>query len=225
VLQQLAFFPPEDSLANHLPAELLGRLPALGQRYHLPMERMLRMRAWLLAQTFEVLELQRAGLSGGDGVEVILANFARQRQIPVLEIEGFTAQIELLRKEPEDVQRDELQESIDEIEDGEAAAQAEMLLSGWATGDEAAVEAEIAELRAQDSPFSRYMLTEILEARDTTMTDRAEAFLEEGGVTFFAVGALHLFSDAGLIAQLRRRGYRVENLQSSAGPSAGGAAP
>jgi uncharacterized protein YbaP (TraB family) len=213
MVQATAFYPENDSLANHVPPELLARLPRMGQRYHLSMARMLHMRAWMLAQSFDVLELGRAGLSGGEGVEVILSEYARQRHVPVVEIEGFEQQLRLLSTEPPAVQQDELRESIDEIEDGQAARDAKALLDGWAQGDVAAIEASLAELRAEEGPFAHFMVEEILAARNQTMADRAEDYLREGGVTFFAVGALHLFSDQGLIAELARRGYRVEDEQ------------
>ena len=45
------------------------------------------------------------------------------------------------------------------------------------------------------------------------MADRAENYLERTGNAFFAVGALHLFGDTGLLRELARRGYQVVDLQ------------
>jgi uncharacterized protein YbaP (TraB family) len=213
LVQQLAIYPENDSLSNHIPADLLARLPEVGDRLHIPMARMLRMRAWMLSQSLDMLELAREGLSGGEGVDVLLAQYATQRNIPIVEIEGFERQLQLLSGEPDPVQIDELRDSIDEIQDGQAAHDAQTLLDGWANADVDAVESNLAELRERDSAFSRYLLDEILNARNRTMADRAEQFLAEGGTTFFAVGSLHLFSEQGLVSELKRRGYRVQNLQ------------
>jgi uncharacterized protein YbaP (TraB family) len=210
---ELALYPESDSLTNHIPSDLLARLPAIGARYHLPMARMLRMRAWMLAQSLDVLELERAGLTSSEGVEVILAQYALQRHIPVVEIEGFEEQLHLLSGEPPLVQVDELRESIEEIQTGRAARDAQDLLEGWANSDERAVEAALSELSEEDGAYAHFMVDDMLYARNRTMADRAETYCREGGTTFFAVGSLHLFSHAGLVAELTRRGYRVENLQ------------
>lgn len=48
----------------------------------------------------------------------------------------------------------------------------------------------------------------LLEERNVRMAERSEARLREGGA-FIAVGALHLYGDAGMLSLLERRGWRV----------------
>lgn len=48
----------------------------------------------------------------------------------------------------------------------------------------------------------------MVKARNRTMMERAVPILAEGGA-FIAVGALHLPGPQGLVALLRRAGYRV----------------
>lgn len=213
LVKEMAIFPESDSLANHIPADLLARLPEMAERYQVPIAQLLRMRAWMLAQSFEVLELSHAGLTGEQGVEGVLARYANERRIPIVEIEGFEKQLQLLSQAPAAVQIDELRESINEIEDGQAVHDAKRLVDAWAAANADDIESGLLELRQQEGPFSQYLVAQILNARNKTMADRAEEFLNEGGVTFFAVGTLHLFSAEGLIAELRRRGYIVTNLQ------------
>jgi len=48
----------------------------------------------------------------------------------------------------------------------------------------------------------------LLEDRNIRMAERSEARLKEGGA-LIAVGALHLYGDAGILSLLEKRGYRV----------------
>ncbi len=51
----------------------------------------------------------------------------------------------------------------------------------------------------------------LLNARNVTFADTAEAELQKGGV-FMAVGASHIAGEAGMVALLQRRGYRVTRI-------------
>lgn len=58
-----------------------------------------------------------------------------------------------------------------------------------------------------DAGFAAFEET-MITARNRTMADRAEPFLDEGGA-FIAVGVLHLPGEEGLVALLREAGYTV----------------
>jgi uncharacterized protein YbaP (TraB family) len=51
----------------------------------------------------------------------------------------------------------------------------------------------------------------LLNARNVTFANTAEAELQKGGV-FMAVGASHIAGEAGMVALLQRRGYRVTRI-------------
>ena len=66
---------------------------------------------------------------------------------------------------------------------------------------------------AKGKAFERYFVEMLIDQRNRAMVDKGENYLERAGNTFFAVGALHLFGEAGLIREFQRRGYRVVDLQ------------
>ena len=71
---------------------------------------------------------------------------------------------------------------------------------------------EIAESEMEDLSNSKFE-AELLEKRNVTMVDRLTKMMGEKSV-FFAVGALHLTSEKGLIELLEAKGYTIEAIKS-----------
>ncbi len=71
---------------------------------------------------------------------------------------------------------------------------------------------EIAESEMDDLSNSKFE-AELLEKRNVTMVDRLTKLMGEKSV-FFAVGALHLTSEKGLIELLEAKGYTIEAIKS-----------
>ena len=60
----------------------------------------------------------------------------------------------------------------------------------------------------RDAAADREFLESIMSGRNRTMAERAQPYLEKGGL-MIAVGALHLPGDDGLVSLLRQRGYKL----------------
>jgi uncharacterized protein YbaP (TraB family) len=70
------------------------------------------------------------------------------------------------------------------------------------------VEIGEAALRESDPELARYFNERVIVARNHRMVERMQPGLRRGN-TFFAVGALHLPGEEGILELLRRQGYRV----------------
>ncbi len=115
------------------------------------------------------------------------------------------------------MQAAQLDEALDDPSDADAVDDGRALYALWLSGDAAAAERLVDTMHrdAGHKVFERYFVETLIDARDTRMADAAERAYAESGNTFFAVGALHLFGERGLIRELERRGYRVADLQQS----------
>jgi len=80
------------------------------------------------------------------------------------------------------------------------------LMEAYLSGDLEAL-GKMAEEWEMDPTFKQALI----EQRNTRMLNRMQAYLGDGSV-FIAVGALHLAGDQGIIAGLRKAGYRVNPL-------------
>jgi uncharacterized protein YbaP (TraB family) len=107
-----------------------------------------------------------------------------------------------------ELQREMLLEAIDQV--GDVAALIGAMSETWEEGDERALARVVIEETRRDYP----------ELYETLFVVRNNAWMEEltqemdgAGVDFIAVGAGHVIGPDGLVAQFRRRGYRVERLR------------
>lgn len=212
---RLGRYPADDGLQRHLPAALMARVHAFGERAGLTAERIDRLKPWLLANMVALTELSGAGLDAALGSELYLSGFARGLQMPIVEVEGLEAQLRLLSSLPEAMQTAQLDEALSDVDRVEAREQNQALFDLWLDGDVDAGETLIVALHADagDKPFERYFVDTLIDQRNRTMADVAERYLERPGNTLFAIGSLHLFGDAGLLREFARRGYRVVDLQ------------
>lgn len=212
---RLGQYEANDSLQEHVSPALMARVKAFGERNGMPPDRIARFRPWLLANMVVLTDVAGAGLDPAMGSEMYLTGFARGLGLPVIEIEGLASQLHLLADLPETLQNAQLEEALAELDSGKAQTQSKELFTLWLTGDKTAGDAIVAQMHreANDKAFERYFVDTLIDRRNRAMADKAEKYLERAGNTFFAVGALHLFGDAGLINEFERRGYRVIDLQ------------
>jgi uncharacterized protein YbaP (TraB family) len=217
---QLGRYAEGDDLQRHVPAALMARVRAFGERNGLAAGDIARFKPWLLANMVTLRDFGDIGLDPALGSELYLSGFARASRMPIVEIEGMEAQLRLLAGLPDALQAAQLEEALQEIDDRAAADGSERhegkaLFDLWLHGDRQAGDAFVDALHreAAGKAFGNYFVRALIDERDRTMADKAEAFLALPGNTFFAVGSLHLFGPAGLLAEMQRRGYRVVDLQ------------
>ena len=65
---------------------------------------------------------------------------------------------------------------------------------------------------ARDYPQLQPLRTKLLDDRNTAMTAKIESFLQTPTSYFVAVGAAHLVGDNGILSQLQRKNFSVEQL-------------
>ncbi len=212
---RLGQYEANDSLQKHISPALMARVRGFGERNGMPPDRIARFKPWLLANMVVLTDVAGAGLDPTMGSEMYLTGFARGLGLPVIEIEGLASQLHLLADLPEALQNAQLEEALAELDSGKAQAQSKELFALWLKGDKVGGDAVVAQLHreAEGKAFERYFVETLIDNRNRTMADKGENYLERTGNTFFAVGALHLFGDAGLIHEFERRGYRVVDLQ------------
>lgn len=217
---QLGRYPDGDDLRRHVPAALMARVLAFGERNGLAAGDIARFKPWLLANMVTLRDFGDVGLDPALGSELYLSGFARARHMPIVEIEGIEAQLRLLSSLPDALQAAQLEEALQDLDDhgatdGSEGHDGKALFDLWLNGDAQAGDALVADLHREEAgkPFNRYFVETLIDRRDRIMADKAESYFALPGNTFIAVGALHLFGPAGLLAEMRRRGYRVVDLQ------------
>jgi uncharacterized protein len=171
----LGLYGDADRLDAHLPAQLMARVKAWGAKNGMSVDRIETFRPWLLANLVELTKAGALGLDPDLGSEFHLARYARKAGLPIVEIEGFEAQLGLLADLPAELQVAELEEALADADGAQPQDDVRALFALWLAGDTAAGEAlaDAMHREARDNVFERYFVETVLDARNRTMADRA----------------------------------------------------
>jgi uncharacterized protein YbaP (TraB family) len=82
-------------------------------------------------------------------------------------------------------------------------------LAAWSSGNTEAMD-DLINRDARDHPVLQPLMETMFYERNDAMTRKIEKFLETGKTYFVAVGAGHLVGERGIVNQLRRKDYTVE---------------
>jgi uncharacterized protein YbaP (TraB family) len=165
-----------------------------------------RSRPWMLAVTLTALELQRAGYSQSDGVDLHFYRRAKEDDKALTGLETVDFQIGLFAGLSREQDEAFLRYTLHEIET--VIPLVDRLVSSWDAGD---VE-EVAGLLSEGYEEFPELFARLVTDRNRRWLPELEGLLRGNETAFAVVGALHLVGEHGLIEMLRKRGYTVEQL-------------
>lgn len=196
----------EQALSEVLGSDLFDRVAdiLIGQ-YGMTGPAVERLKPWAVALTLAT-QPPETGLY----MDLMLSYRAQGAGLEVVALETIDEQIDFLAGLSTEQQVSLIRETVD---DHDAYATVfDELVAAYLAGDLDRLDAvSRAQMEGLDGTIVRYFERQGLAARNHRMLERAEAWLEEGGL-IIAVGALHLHGPEGLVALLRERGWRVEGI-------------
>jgi uncharacterized protein YbaP (TraB family) len=170
-----------------------------------------RYRPWLAALAIQLAALEENGFSARYGLDKYFLDQAAVRRLPIVELETFAEQMNLLAELTPDEANLFLQATLQEAAD-RPATMADFL-TAWRQGDTSG----FAELLFED--FKRYpgltgLMERLITRRNHLMLERLEPLLTVAGPPpFVVVGAGHLVGEEGLLSLLATNCYRLEQLR------------
>lgn len=198
--------PPGQTLKDVVPQGLYLELTAEAKRRGVDMDLLDGMRPWMASIVMEDLLLRHAGLDPALGVDIHFSNEAQAVHKPVTGLELPEDQIGMLADLPETAQEEMLRQSLHEDTTSDPALQE--MLTAWHQGDASTLEkVMLRELSGYPAVYQP-----MLVQRNRKWVPKLEALLKSGKQYFVVVGALHLVGPDGLLANLRKDGYKVEQL-------------
>jgi hypothetical protein len=142
-------------------------------------------------------------------LDLVLASAAQAQGKPVHELESLEEQVGTFDGMSVGDQIMLLRRAVDEYE--RMPRIVGRLTDAWLARDLAGMR-RVGEQAAGDGAEARRLqetfTQRLLYERNVRMAERMSARLKEGGA-FFAIGALHLQGERGVLAELERRGWRV----------------
>ncbi|WP_421210199.1 TraB/GumN family protein [Aeromonas enteropelogenes] len=193
------------SLKEYLPAELYQRTLMAGIRYGLDEATLSPLRPWFAAITLTQAAMAKTGFDSQLGIDQHFAGLAAKEGKPVVGFETLLEQLGYLASVG-DNQTLMLASTLDELPMLENAFTA--VMKAWQQGDEATL---INLLKEEMAPpaLQSWMEQTLLAERNRNWLKKWPSLPNE---SFIVVGALHLYGEQGLLAQLEQQGWRITPL-------------
>jgi uncharacterized protein YbaP (TraB family) len=209
--------PDGETLKDVLPKKLYQRLDALFSEKNLPLAALGKLKIWAISvqvmlvdhfldfATRQPLDLmlytraQKAGKIVG-GLETL------EEQMAIFDSLSQKEQVVLLEKTL-DLLAEYKKKGVDPVEE---------LIEVYLKGDEEALWSAMRETYDDDDPLDRKLMKRLFSDRNEKMLKRIEKKLKSAPSEkyFFAIGAGHLVGADGLVAMLRKNGFKVLRIPS-----------
>lgn len=196
------------TIADDLPADLVGELEQRGQELSLPPEVVRRMKPWFAAMTLSALVLHRAGFDALSGIDLHFQQRAAAAGKRTVGLETAEDQLSALDGLSAEAQVVLVRRTLADLDS--AAAQLDRATALWQAGDAEALAAMMTEsMRGQPELEER-----LLSNRNRNWVPQIEALLRGGERAMVIVGLAHLVGEGSVVDLLEKRGYTVQRLRA-----------
>ena len=208
---RFGLLPRGTMLRNVVSPDTYKQVQAYMKARNYALERIDRMRPWLVAQVVTQLEYAAAGLDAENGVDVAMMRRAAGRK-GIVPLESLDEQAALFMGLPAPMQETMLIEILREAQALLAVTRA--TLGAWEQGDEATLADLLFGNSSQDPAIAEFY-ERVFYSRNRSMSDRLVALSADGRPRFVVVGTGHLIGTQGIPQLLAQRGFQVERVGSA----------
>lgn len=202
-LDKAGEYPRGDSLNNHVDPRTYAYLKRLFGLIGVPEQKFAKYKPWYIALMLQAPSLY--GLSSELGVEEFLMNKARRAHKPVTGLETTREHMEVFTGLTDKQSEAMLLLMFIPTAGGENHND---IMKAWRRGDPDTV------TRTFMYGFRDYpsLANRMLTARNRNWIPKIESYLHSGQVYFVVAGDAHFGGNEGVLALLRQRGYKIEQL-------------
>ena len=207
-LADRAFYKSGDHIEKHVSPETYRLVKKESASLGMPAELIGMQKPWLLALSFQAMQLMRLGYDPQHGVDYhFLARAQGKKRI--LELESLDDQLNLLSGFSDKEQERFLLYTLKTLSSMDS--QVGSMVRAWASGDAQAMESILSEASQLDASLAP-IVGKLFDERNMRMTSKIEGYLNSNGSYFVIVGAGHLVAKRGIVELLKNKGYGVEQL-------------
>lgn len=204
--KRTALYPSGETLSRKLSPGALQLLKSVLPEYGLKLNDVERFKPWFLAEWLGSRTLEMAGFSDRLGVDLYFYHKAEAAGKPVLGLETLRDQAEIFDRFTDEENELYLTGTISGLPG--YAAMVQRLVEAWKNGDVRSLD----RLLNQDKRSDPTTHDVLFSRRNSKWVPQIERFAHGIGNYLIIVGAGHLVGDDGVVAQLKRAGYRVQQL-------------
>lgn len=203
-LSKAATYPKGDNLRNHVDPRTYNYIRRFFGFLNIPEEKLVRYRPWFIALTLQ--SPSQSGMSTSLGVEQFLSERAHSQSKPIVGLESAREHADVFAR-LSDRESEALLLLTFIPSDTEASSRSD-LMGAWRSGNANVVWHAVHD-GFRDFPS---LGVRILDARNRNWIPKIEGYLGSGQTYFVVVGAAHMGGPSGVLALLRERGYKIEQL-------------
>jgi uncharacterized protein YbaP (TraB family) len=212
---QIMYLPQGDSIENHLSAETLALAESYLSEAGYPAG---MLRGYSAMGWYSLLDgemMAASALKADLGVDMHLANMAKEQGKTLLEVESVELQLAMLggfSDELYDMMILSMVQSADLY-----ARQLGIMYTAWKMGNEAMINflcnTSTEGLSEAEAALMEEYNAKMLSERNIAMAEFARTQLLSGDTVFMAVGTAHMVGEDGIVSLLREMGYTVEKIE------------
>jgi uncharacterized protein YbaP (TraB family) len=204
--KRTALYPSGQSLSKKLSPGTIELLKSVLPDYGLTLDKVERFKPWFLAEWLSSRALEMAGFSDQLGVDFYFYHKAKAAGKPVLGLETLRDQAQIFDSFNDQESELYLVSTISGLP--AYAVMVGRLVDAWKNGDVGLLD----QLLNQDKRSDPTTHDVLFSKRNSKWMPEIERFAHESGNYLIIVGAGHLVGDDGVVAQLKRAGYSVQQL-------------
>jgi uncharacterized protein YbaP (TraB family) len=174
----------------------------------LPVANLTKFRPWLFIMAVSVMEMQKLGVSQA-GVDMHFYNRATEGGRSLGGLESFESHIDFVTGMGAGVESEMVLQSLEDL--NELPEKLNELLRAWREGDTATLDRLInGDLRVKHPEIYASLIVE----RNNNWVPIIESLADTPQVEFVLAGVGHMAGPEGLLAQLKQRGFIVEQIKA-----------
>jgi len=204
--KRTALYPSGQSLSKKLSPGTIELLRSVLPDYGLTLDKVERFKPWFLAEWLSSRALEMAGFSDRLGVDFYFYHKAKAAGKPVLGLETLRDQAQIFDSFNDEENELYLVSTISGLP--AYAVMVRRLVDAWKDGDVKLLD----QLLNQDKRSDPTTHDVLFSKRNSKWMPEIERFAHESGNYLIIVGAGHLVGDDGVVEQLKRAGYSVQQL-------------
>jgi uncharacterized protein YbaP (TraB family) len=198
------FLPAGTTIKTLLDSDTYGLLKAKLEEYGVPIEGdVSRLKPSMIMNVLTMLEMQRYGFVE-HGVDAYYFEKAKDAKKPVEFLETVQMQIDMLVTMGDGYENDFVKYSLKDM--GNTESELVSIVSEWKTGEAAATEKALLEMREQWPVLYKTLVTD----RNSAWMPKIQGYLASGSRVFIIAGLAHLHGPDGLLRQLADSGCSIE---------------
>lgn len=207
-LMTTCMYKGEDSLEKHISADVYSELKKVMAKLGFPEASYSKMKPWWLLMSITEVSMRKLGVDPKNGIDLYFCQRAALDKTPVVELEGFTMQLEIFKEISKKYPNEFVKFMIEDSENMEE--QFDLMAKSWKNGNHEKLNEIFSELDA-DKDLKK--ITKLLmHDRNEGMVEKVKSYIKSGKKYFVVVGAGHLVGKTGLVEQMKKSGYKVEQV-------------